>query len=196
MSRKRKNNFNDEEAPSSKRYNPDGSLMDIRKWMTKPREIRRRINNKNFFPEYIRNANIPDDNHYKIISKKEEDFPKYGLKRHITRFTFKIPENKNRATAEELFKDILRKLIDDAYDKRNVKEGWKIEKFHMELDAEVFWDPVVIPLDTRENNTPDMILNAFLRLEQSYRGIKILHQQISAYITTVAFPVGQGKLKI
>ena len=173
--------------------NPDGTLPDIRDWMKKPKEERRKINNVNYFPEIVRNAEISEDEHFKILSKNEKEYPKYGLKRHITRFTFKIPERKERDNAEELFKNILNKLIEDSYDERNVAEGWKIEKFHMELHAEAFSDPVVIPLDTKERNTPDVIFNAFMKLEQSYKDVNILHEQISAYITTVAYPVGKGK---
>ena len=172
--------------------NPDGTLPDIRDWMNKPKEERQKINNLNFFPEIVRKAEIPEGEYFKILSKTENNFPKYGLKRHVTRFTFKIPERKDRSNAEELFKNILNKLIEDSYDKRNVTEGWKIEKFHMELHAEAFSDPVVIPMGPREKNTPDVIFNAFMKLEQSYKDVNILHEQISAYITTVAFPVGQG----
>lgn len=173
--------------------NPDGSIADIRSWMKKPKEERRKKNNEYYFPTWIKDVSIPDGDHYKIVSNKEQDFPKFGLKRHITRFSFKIPENKDRENAEDLFKQILQKLIDNAYDKRNVRPGWNIEKFHMELHAEVFSDPVVIPVATKEKNNPDSIYNAFMKLQQSYKDVNILHQPISAYITTISLPVNNDK---
>ena len=73
-----------------------------------------------------------------------------------------------------------------------IVRGILVREHLMELHAEAFSDPVVIPMGPREKNTPDVIFNAFMKLEQSYKDVNILHEQISAYITTVAFPVGQG----
>ena len=110
----------------------------------------------------------------------------------MNRFIFQVPEEKTQVTAEETFTKIIQKMIDDAYE-NGKREGWEIQKLGIELFCEAIYDPVVIPMRPKEQNSADVVFNAFMKLQQSFREVDLLYQPISTIITTMSVPEGEGK---
>jgi hypothetical protein len=166
-------------AQSSKPKN----FMDI------PREKRQQKNNKAFFPPHVKAAKIPEDaKYYTVLGSHKKHNSKFGITNHVSRFIFRIPEGGDEFVAEEKFKEVIENLIDDAYKNTETKEGMEIYKFLVEMHCEAWYDPVVIPARTKEENTVDVIYNAVMKLQQSFKNINILHEPISCIVTTLQIP--------
>ena len=78
-------------------------------------------------------------------------------------------------------------MIDDAY-KNGKRDGWEILKLQIELYCEAIYDPVVLPFRPKEQNSADVVFNAFMKLQQSFKEVDLLYQKISMIITTLSIP--------
>uniref|UniRef100_A0A914I9L4 adenylate cyclase n=1 Tax=Globodera rostochiensis TaxID=31243 RepID=A0A914I9L4_GLORO len=53
-------------------------------------------------------------------------------------------------------------------------------------------DPIIIPPRPKDQNTPDVILDELMKLEQSYRELNLFEQEASFIVTTYCIPEGHS----
>ena len=159
----------------------------ITNWKDIDKNVRRQRNIKAFFPTKLRSKRPEKkEEFYEIIESHSKISKKFGIKENITKFYLKMEKkNVEKSVAEDNFKKIIKKLIDDAY----IQEiDGKIEKFSIEIYCEAIYDPVIIPARSKEQNSPEVIFNAYMKLQQSFKEVELLYEEISCIITTFTLP--------
>lgn len=163
---------------------------DNKNYRNQPPEKRKEGNLK-YCKKGTEGIKVNENEYYTEVSNYKKEDADYGMTKHITKFIFKVPEER-KISFNEAFKKIVGNLIQNAYTNTVVPEGWEIKKFSFYMMCPVLNDPINIPARSREQNTLDVILNQLLHVEQSFKEQNLLHQEFIVYVTTFAVP-NEGK---
>uniref|UniRef100_A0A914HQB1 Exonuclease domain-containing protein n=1 Tax=Globodera rostochiensis TaxID=31243 RepID=A0A914HQB1_GLORO len=76
---------------------------------------------------------------------------------------------------------------DDAK-KKETAPGWVMDKISIDLYCKALSDPIILPGRPLHNLTPEDVLHEFTKLQQSYRKLNLLCEQMSIIVATYSYP--------
>lgn len=158
--------------------------MENKAFLKIPKEKRQVRNKKNYF---AKRKDIPESNFYTEISNTIRENKKFSLRENTTRFIFKNTEENSKKN----FKKIIQYLTKKAIEKN--EKNFKIEKISYDLYCEALNDPLIIPPRDMVQNNPDVVLESFYHIQQSFAEIDLLNEEITIIISTYSAPTGSGK---